>query len=919
MDAQISAPDGLDKSTPSPASPSPPSPASPSSPYVGPRPFRRGERLYGRQRAGRQLLDLLIAERIVLLYSPSGAGKTSLVQAQIIPALEGEGFRVLPTLRVNEDAEFEASRDQNRYLESLKRSLAAGVADQIGIGPLPRNLVAPTDTPFVDYLNTVSDNLPSGLITKGATVESVAQSIVANGAQNGAPHARRFDGEVLIFDQFEEILTLDPTDHERKIEFFTEVGLALRDRRRWAIFVMREEFLAGLDPYLRPLPTRLTNPYRLELLPVDSALAAIQQPARSVGVTFTDAAAQRLVDDLRRVRVQRPDGSTTEQLGQFVEPVQLQVVCDRLWQIAQPTADDPIDVDDIEALGSIDDALAEYYADTVARVAEQTVIDEILATRQPPAATKSADPRVLNGAKFLDAARLTSQAQADKRRIEATERQIREWFGNELITEQGIRGLVLQGATESAGLSNEIIYKLGAAHLVRAEERRGVTWFELAHDRLVEPVRRSNEAWRNRHLSILQRQAQLWEAENRQPSLLLTGRTLRAAEQWAAIHDAQLTETERQFLAASIAPRRRRRTLWGLGVGLALLAVAVLLFVLSQREDIQQATDALRNAESISQSQRLAAEAQGIREQQVDLALLLSLHALEARDTVEARSSLFDALGEAALLETYLVQNVGGGSGVADAAFRADGQTLIVGSGGDILFYNVATGEQTRPALHHPQPLLTRLAVGGAPGAELLVTGGANGPILSENITTSVSLWDLSEAAPLPRPFDVRTDERRLTIEKISLSPDGSTLAVLGDSRLRVWRLAPSRLEAESELLLEQENVYSMALQQADERSRLAVSRRDGALVVSEIDGSAPITLTQPITDRRNAQAQIASELGLRPGGQSAGRRHAARRRGRVEPGDGTSAAGCQPKRARRLALGLCQRPRTGGRVTRGR
>jgi len=46
-------------------------------PYVGPRSFRTGETLYGRDRELGELLDRLIAERIVLLYSPSGAGKTS--------------------------------------------------------------------------------------------------------------------------------------------------------------------------------------------------------------------------------------------------------------------------------------------------------------------------------------------------------------------------------------------------------------------------------------------------------------------------------------------------------------------------------------------------------------------------------------------------------------------------------------------------------------------------------------------------------------------------------------------------------------------------------------------------------------------------------------------------------------------------
>ena len=65
-------------------------------PYVGPRAFQTGERLYGRDREARELVDLLIAERIVLMYSPSGAGKTSLIQASVIPAMKDEDFHVLP-------------------------------------------------------------------------------------------------------------------------------------------------------------------------------------------------------------------------------------------------------------------------------------------------------------------------------------------------------------------------------------------------------------------------------------------------------------------------------------------------------------------------------------------------------------------------------------------------------------------------------------------------------------------------------------------------------------------------------------------------------------------------------------------------------------------------------------------------------
>src|SRR4051794_29625636 len=70
-------------------------------PYVGPRPYQIGEKLYGRRRELAELRDLLISERIVMLYSPSGAGKTSLIQAELVPALIAEGFRIWPVIRVH--------------------------------------------------------------------------------------------------------------------------------------------------------------------------------------------------------------------------------------------------------------------------------------------------------------------------------------------------------------------------------------------------------------------------------------------------------------------------------------------------------------------------------------------------------------------------------------------------------------------------------------------------------------------------------------------------------------------------------------------------------------------------------------------------------------------------------------------------
>ena len=492
-------------------------------PYVGPRSFTTGESLYGRDRELQKLLRLLIAERIVVLYSPSGAGKTSLIQAGLVPRLRGEEFRVLPVVRVNLEP------------GALDRDGAPGTrASAAGRGGQRNRYVLSALVSLEEELPP-ERRTPTEALTETDLVTYLARR---RAAEAGAPTDR-----VLLFDQFEEILALDPTDHAAKVAFFAQVGEALRDRHLWALFALREDHLAGLDPYLRPVPTRLRTTFRLDLLDEGAALQAMQRPARRAGVEFTDAAARRLVDDLRRVRVQRPDGATDERLGPYVEPVQLQVVCLRLWEQLAPDANQ-IGAADLDAVGDVDEALATYYADRVAAVAAQTGLPE---------------------------------------------RAVREWVDRELITDQGIRGQVLQGPEESRGLDNRAIRLLVSAFLVRAEERRGAFWYELAHDRLIEPVRKNNAAWFERNLSPLQRTARLWNGAGRPEGLLLRDASLAEAERGVGDQGHALTSVERAFLEASrraqrAAERERRmnRRIRALAVGATIASlVALSLFGLT--------------------------------------------------------------------------------------------------------------------------------------------------------------------------------------------------------------------------------------------------------------------------------------------------------------------------------------------------
>ena len=214
--------------------------------------------------------------------------------------------------------------------------------------------------------------------------------------------------EVLIFDQFEEVLTADPTDEPAKHEFFRELGQVLRDRGHWALFSMREDFLAALDPYLPHLPTRLRTTYRLDLLSVHAGARGDAPPGRADGRRLhrggRPAAGGR---PPARTRAAAERGSPrssapTSSRSSCRSPATCCGRCCRRTprEITQA---------DVEALGGVDQALAGLLRRPGrAFAAEQTGVPE---------------------------------------------RAIRDWFEEHLITPQGLRSQVLEGpeAADRAG------------------------------------------------------------------------------------------------------------------------------------------------------------------------------------------------------------------------------------------------------------------------------------------------------------------------------------------------------------------------------------------------------------------------------------------------------------------------------------
>ena len=99
-------------------------------PYVGPVPFSSSdhdrERFYGRAREADEVVSFIYSQPQVCVYAASGAGKTSLMNAAVLPILTEHGFDVLPPARVRAALTHGQPNDEItcRYMYEALHSLA---------------------------------------------------------------------------------------------------------------------------------------------------------------------------------------------------------------------------------------------------------------------------------------------------------------------------------------------------------------------------------------------------------------------------------------------------------------------------------------------------------------------------------------------------------------------------------------------------------------------------------------------------------------------------------------------------------------------------------------------------------------------------------------------------------------------------
>ncbi len=688
-------------------------------PFVGPRPLEIGEKIYGRDREINELIWMLDAERIVLLYSPSGAGKSSLVQAGLIPKLR-DRYDVWRPTRLNQEppTDLDSGSRINRYVYSAIQGFEEGIPNEL------RRPIA----------QLARQTLPEFLAKRPQ--------------QPGSPRSI-----LLIFDQFEEILTIDPLDRKAKWEFFDQMGAMLRDPKVWALFVLREDYLAPLDPYASQVPTQLQNRYRIDLLGLAAAREAIDKISQHGGGEIPRS--HELVEDLACVRAQLADGSFKTKNGDYVEPVQLQVVCHDFWSMRDSRCRFVRKTQSISS-GNVDQALGRYYSNSV------------------QSASTGNDQN----------------------------RAIRLWFGEKLITSGSTRGHVLRSVGESGGLSNELIERLIGCHLVRVEKRSGTCWFELSHDRLIEPILEDNKIWFEEHLHSTQRQASLWMKQGQPDSLLLRGDQLRDAERWAESANLMEGSPERKLISHSQSLResvlrearqaRRLRIGFALALIFSILSIVLASLALDAKQEAQREARNARNAQRQAKMETQNANynlARVLRERSkttgldARAAFLFVADALE-QDVDPERHPLDwqllepivgrDILSSAFANRWFLDSSLQTGGRFTTVSLSPDSVTIASGQrNGTVQLWNLETGSEVSAPLILDNDWIRSIVFSG--DGTLVAAGSDRGYIRIWDSQSGVSIGDRISAHPG-------------WIRCLAFSSDGRTLVSgSNDGTLRQW------------------------------------------------------------------------------------------------------------------------------------
>ncbi|MFC0106346.1 nSTAND1 domain-containing NTPase [Kibdelosporangium aridum] len=247
-------------------------------PWVGLRPFKTSEAdlFFGRANEVQIISNLVATLPTLIVYAPSGTGKSSLINAGLLPLLLDDQTHV-PVV---------VADPQDDIVASTRKALAEA------------GWQAQADLDFLELLE-----------------------------QHWMDTDRR---TVVIIDQFEERINAGVSADD----LFAAMAKLVHSGTDSAcvLISVREDYLASLEPLMRRVPGLLNGSYRIPSLSREALEEAVYGPLRQVGsaVEVEQRLVTRTIDDLK----ERSSGSQ-EPGEQRFEPGFFQIIWSTMWRASQ--------------------------------------------------------------------------------------------------------------------------------------------------------------------------------------------------------------------------------------------------------------------------------------------------------------------------------------------------------------------------------------------------------------------------------------------------------------------------------------------------------------------------------------------------------------------------------------------------------
>jgi hypothetical protein len=338
-------------------------------------PWRPLTALYGERAEDRQILEetraeelhivnnMVASSRVSLLYAMSGSGKTSLLQAGVIPFFQRRGHIVFTTRPRPPWARDDPRRAFRSCIARQVPAVIKDTVDQAALAEVEKLLgeQGRTDlTSVIARLRPLVDVVPA---------PDVASKIEKQILDAGGESLRAFMNSVadlvgrqhsilLVCDQFEELF-VHYANHPHFHTFLTDLAAVWADETLNVrlLFSMREDWVGSMIALRRVIPDVFKDTFRLLPLKAEVARLVLERPLQNRGIAYEEGAFTTIVNDLvdayettdtRRLGNIEPQQS---QPGRYLELMALQLVAGRLWETRESQRR-PFTLDHYESLGT---------------------------------------------------------------------------------------------------------------------------------------------------------------------------------------------------------------------------------------------------------------------------------------------------------------------------------------------------------------------------------------------------------------------------------------------------------------------------------------------------------------------------------------------------------------------------------------